>query len=413
MKIAYLASKYPAVSHTFIKREILELEALGVSIERFSVRRAGREEMLDDGSAREAGRTQVLLTFAPVEISAALGWTLLTRPRRALRMLQEVLSYPGKPGQRLKWLAYYMEASLLAWKIKRSGARHLHCHFGNAGSNVAWLAARLGDVPYSITFHGIDLDEPELFHHREKIRDAAFVVSISDVGRDILLRNATELEAGKVHVVRCGYDVPERSEIAPYPRRNRILCVARLSPEKGHEILIEALAILKRRGIAFHCTLVGDGPLERQIRSQIKRLGLTGDVTMTGALPPSDVYAQIGRSDLFALASFGEGIPIALMEALAQMRPVVATAVGGVPELVRDGIEGRLVAPGDPDAFADAIAAMLADPEASARMGEAGRRAVAGRHDPKESARQMRDLFVSSMAEPKLAERDQWIPVEP
>lgn len=182
------------------------------------------------------------------------------------------------------------------------------------------------------------------------------------------------------------------------------------APEKGHEILIDALALLKRRGVAFHCTLVGDGPLERQIRAQIARLDLDGDVTMTGALSPSAVYDEVGRSDLFALASYGEGIPIALMEALAQKRPVVATAVGGVPELVEDGVDGRLVAPGDSSGLADAIAGLLEDPEAAARMGEAGRHAVACRHDPKQSARRMRDLFLGSQSDRQVPKHDQWVP---
>ena len=210
----------------------------------------------------------------------------------------------------------------------------------------------------------------------------------------MLLRNASPGDEPKVHVIRCGYPLPKEEEIPPYPRTSSILCIARLAPEKGHEVLLAALALLRQRGVDFHCTLVGDGPLAGRIRKMIATLGLKNHVTMTGALPPADVYDHVGKSDILVLASYGEGIPVALMEALAQKRPVVATAVGGIPELVRDGVEGRLVAPGDATALADAMADMLENPEVAARMGDAGRAAVARMHDPKSSARRMRDLFV-------------------
>lgn len=396
MQIAYLVSKYPAVSHTFIEREIHELEDLGLAIERYSVRRARKNEALGEIATSEAGRTKVLLSFDPGSMAASVLWLLATRPRRALATIVDAVSRPPGLGQKFKWLAYYAEATLLAWRVTKSRAAHIHCHFGNSGSNVAWLAARLCGLPYSITFHGIDLDEPEVFRHREKVRDAAFAVCISDAGKSLLLRNTSPCEESKVHIVRCGYPLPKEEDILPYPRTNRILCIARLAPEKGHEVLLDALALLRQRGVDFHCTLIGDGPLARRISRKIATNGLQDHVTMTGALPPSDVYDHLGRSDVLVLASFGEGIPVALMEALAQKRPVVATAVGGIPELVTDGVEGRLVAPGDAAALADAVAAILDDPATATRMGDAGRVAVAARHDPKSSARRIRDLFFRS-----------------
>jgi len=398
MQIAYLVSKYPAVSHTFVEREIRELENLDFTIERFSVRRAGKNETLGEKAKSEADRTKVLLSFSPVSMAAAFVWLLATRPRRALTTVIDAVSEPVGIKQKLKWLAYYAEATRMAWQVTRSRAAHIHCHFGNSGSNVAWLAARLCGLPYSITFHGIDLDEPEMFRHRDKIRDAAFAVCISDTGKRQLLRSTSPRDEFKVHVVRCGYPLPREEDIPPYPHANRILCIARIAPEKGHEILLDALALLRQRGLDFHCTLIGDGPLAGHIRDRIVALDLQDHVTMTGALPPSDVYDHVGQADILVLASYGEGIPVALMEALAQRRPVVATAVGGIPELVRDGMEGRLVAPGDAAALADAVAALLDDPETAARMGDCGRAAVSSRHDPKLSARRMRDLFVPSIS---------------
>jgi len=389
MKIAYLVSKYPAPSHTFIEREILELEKLGLTIDRFSVRPATPAEALGEIANQEAGRTRSLVRFQPVAYLVAFISTLITAPGRSAAVFQQALNVPGA-AQKLKWMAYFAEAVLLAWWIRRDGASHLHCHFGNAGSNTAWLAAKLAAVPLSVTFHGIDLDEPDKFRHREKLDDVVFAVCISDAGRRILLRSAPNCEA-KIHVVRCGYPVPAKLTAAP--RDRQIICVARLSPEKGHSILISALGGLNEEGADFRCLLVGSGPLEASIRAMIDGAGLTDKVILCGALAPKDVYRHVAESDISVLASWGEGIPLVLLEAFAQGRPVVATDVGGIPEIVKDGVTGRLVPAGDVRALKEAISELLDHPLDAEKMGMAGRKIVMMQHDPVLSAQMMRQLF--------------------
>lgn len=396
MRVAYLASRYPALSHTFITNEILGVEALGVKVLRFSVRQAKPGDILGDVSKAEAAKTRWLVPPPILAILKAFVWALLTRPLRLFSALLEAVVRPPDVKQKLKWLAYTGEAVLLAWWMVRDGAHHLHCHFGNSGSNTAAIAAKLAGIPFSITFHGIDLDEPEVFRHADKLRDCAFAVCISDFGKAQLLRSGGETLSNKVHVVRCGYLVPDESDLAPLPHANRMVCVARLSEEKGHRVLLEALQILRIRGRLFHCTLVGGGPLAAEISGQIDQSQLGDFVTMAGARAPGEVSGFVQQSDMAVLASFGEGIPMALIEALSMRRPVVATSVGGIPELVRDGENGRLVPSGDPVALADAIDAVLADYNALQAMGIAGRGAVLANHDPNFAARRMRDLFAAS-----------------
>ena len=392
MKVGYIASLYPAPSHTFIQREILELEKLGIEVTRFSVRRSRPQDQLDDTARVEGNKTRSLLPLSPIYL-IALAWLVLTRPLLGFSTLGLALrSAQGYRGK-LMWCAYWFEAVLLAYWLDRERVEHLHCHFGNAGSNPAWLASRLAKANLSITFHGIDLDEPEAFRHRDKLVDATFAVCISSFGRSVLLKNINAADANKVCVVRCGFPVPALESIPPAPGRGEIISVARLSPEKGHLVLLEALKRLALIDVDFHCTLVGSGPLQGDLAREIRRLELDRYVTMAGAIPNEQVVKMIAASDISVLASYGEGIPIALLESVAWKRPFVATRVGGIPELAVDGSSGLLVEPGDAEGLAEALKRLIEDPALAGRLAAAGRVLVDAVHNPRRSAQQMLVLF--------------------
>jgi glycosyltransferase involved in cell wall biosynthesis len=393
MKVAYLASLYPAPSHTFIEREVLSLEATGIEILRFSVRRPKADDVVDETARAESRKTRWLVPPPIGSVLKALAWAALTRPVPTVTELADAISKASGLRSKLKWLAYWGEAVLLAYWMSKAGAEHLHCHFGNAGSNTAMIAAKLARLPFSVTFHGIDLDEPEQFRHADKLHDCAFAVCISDHGKQVLMRSCQAGDAAKVHLVRCGYAVSAEQVIPPLPGRNQLVCVARLAPEKGHSVLLDALQILKYRGLSFSCTLVGGGPLEKEIRQRIASTILKDVVIVAGTRSGAEVREFIAQADVAVLASFGEGIPIALMEAFAQKRPVVATRVGGIPELLEDRVNGRLVAPGDAVGFADAVESVLSDYPAAQKMGQAGWDTVTAKHDPKTTTEQMHRLL--------------------
>ena len=370
MKIAYITSLYPAVSHTFILREILALRRLGLDIDTFSIRRAAPADILGDDAARESCTTRWLVPPHPIPYLTAFLWAVATRPQRAVQVLRLALSRNTISfGQRLKWLFYFAEAVQLARWLNAGRHNHVHCHFGNNGANTAMLAARIADIPFSMTCHGSELNDPEGNNLGEKVRASAFTVCVSEFGRSILKGICPENQCSKLHVVRCGLDsgtdTRERTTQNDVPK---LVSVGRLSPEKAQDTLLDALAILRDTDVKFHCTLVGEGPMRRSIEARAAQLDLHAHLTLTGALPPDRVAEIYGKADVIVLSSISEGVPIVLMEAMSHALPVVATRVGGIPELVDDGRTGLLVPSEDPASLADALRRVLDDPERAKEM---------------------------------------------
>lgn len=400
LRIAYVVSRYPAVSHTFVLREVQALRRRGLEVATFSVRRATRADVLGLEAEQEAATTRWLVPPRLREWAAATAWAA-ARPRRVHDGLRWVARQADGSVGTARRLAYLAEAVVLARWVEREGYQHLHCHFGNAGSTTAMLAAALAGVPFSFTVHGSELNEPLRHLLAEKVERAAFVACVSWYGRAQLMMLSPDEHWAKLHVVRCGLaGVPARpgpgadAEAHGSPRLPEVLCVARLSTEKGHRVLLESIALLRDRGVPVRCTIVGDGPLRAELEAYAAgRLNLGERVTFTGALPVGDVLARYGDADAVVLSSFSEGVPVVLIEALAQGRSVVATAVGGVPELVRHRETGLLVPPGNAAALADAVRWVLEHPVEAAELGLAGATLVQREFDLTVSAGVLHELF--------------------
>lgn len=395
MKIAYLTSLYPAVSHTFVLREVLSLRARGHEVGTFSIRKTEAHDIKGEEAAREAEHTRFLVPGNPTSYAKAFAW-LATRPAAAERVLK--LAQSGSdlgPRERVMWSIYYAEAVQLAHWLVSEGFEHLHCHFGNTGSNTGMLAAELAGIPFSITCHGSELNEPEKFRLAQKTERAAFMVCVSKFGRARLMQITPPTLWSKLKIVRCGVEGIAASPMSEHAGPPRVVCVARISAEKAHLVLLDALATLRKRGQAFHCTLVGDGPMRKAVETRIAELTLSENVTLTGSLSPDQVADQYRATDAVVLASFSEGVPVVLMEAMAHGRPVVATRVGGVAELVQHGVTGLVVAPGDAEELADALHKVLSDRELAAQMGKAGSEAVWHEFSVPRSAERLEALFQS------------------
>ena len=394
MKVAYLASQYPAVSHTFILREVTAVRALGVEIETFSIRRGEADPALGEDGLVEFENTRALVPVRLFSYLGAIFWALGTRFRRFWRCFFREVPWGKARGLKAKllWMAYFLEAVQLARWLSQSGAERLHVHFPNNGSSTGMIAALLVDIPFSMTAHGSELLEPERFQLGLKTEQCDFVACISDFGRKLIQNEVSEEHNAKLAIVRCGpalfHPLPMRETDCP-----EIVCVARLSEEKGHFVLLDALQQLVAEGVNFRCTLVGGGPLEDQIRSEVAERGLSQHVTLDGAQPPDAVRGYYERASVVCLASFHEGIPVVLMEAMATRRPVVATAVGGIPELIRDGENGWLVPSKDPSALAGALKEALTDREAAEARAAAGYEAVDAEYRVERSAERMVRLF--------------------
>lgn len=376
MTIGYLVSQYPAPSHTFIRREVSALRAAGVPIATYSIQRppAGLTGELDRAAAES---TFVVLGASPAAYAGAHLTAIVTRPLRYLSTL--ALAWRHRvPGLRAAlWsLFHFAESVLLARRLQRDGVTHLHNHFANSGATVGLLASHFARLPWSLTLHGIsEFDYPAGLLLADKIGRARFVACVSRFGMAQAMRLTAPALWDRFALVRCGIDpatLPTPASREPGDVL-RLIAVGRLSPEKGQAGLIEALGLLRERGVAVTLTLVGDGPEEAMLRAAVAAAGLGEVVTFAGRLDERATLAAIARADLLILSSFMEGLPVVLMEAMALGVPVVATRVAGIPELVRDGETGLLFDPADWAGLADAIERLAGDTSLRARLATAGR----------------------------------------
>jgi glycosyltransferase involved in cell wall biosynthesis len=392
--IAYLTGQYPKVSHTFIQREIAALRDLGLTVLTCQVRRAAPQDIPAD-QAEEAAATFTILDAAknPVRLIGAHLGLILRHPGRWFGALRLALATRPPGAKAALWQLFYLaEAGVLADHLQRNRVAHLHNHFADASGTVAMLAGHLAAIPYSLTEHGpnIFFDAPR-WRLDEKIARARFVACISHFCRSQLMLFSDRAHWPRLHIVRCGI-LPERyGTAAREGYGQRVLFIGRLDAVKGVPVLLEAFAALRAQAPGARLTLVGDGPHRAALEAQAASLG--GAVRFTGYLTQEAVAAELAAHDVLVLPSFAEGVPVVLMEAMASRLPVIATRVGGVAELVEDGVNGFLVPPGDAATLAERLGRLIADPELCRRMGLAGRATVEARHDVRTEAAKLAALF--------------------
>jgi len=402
VRIAYLVNQYPRTSHTFIRREILAVEAAGVEVLRYSVRPL-EGELVDPADRAELARTRVILDAGLLRHALAVAIVALTRPATLARALAAALRLGRRSDRGLVLhLVYLAEGCLLARWLRQAGAEHLHAHFGTNSAAVALLCRAVGGPPFSFTVHGAaEVEKAELFHLADKIVPAAFVAAVSGFGRSQLWRWARAQDWRKIHVIRCGVgeDLLQAPR-TPVPSAPRLVCVARLLQGKGHLVLVEAAGRLAAEGLDIEIDLVGDGPFRGPIEEQIRQRGLEGKVRLSGWRNASQIRESILASRALVHPSFAEGLPVVVMEALALGRPAIATAVAGTPELVEPGVTGWLVPAGSVEALAAAMRAALLAPQAQLEaMGRSGAELVARNHDAAREARTLIGLFRAAGAD--------------
>lgn len=395
-RIAYLVNQYPAVSHTFIRREIAALEMQGIiEIERFSLRR--NQNLVDPADRAEAAKTTVVLDQGLLSLGVSIVSLALGSPRRFLRALLLALRVGwGSDRGLLRHFAYFGEACVLLRLLRDGNIEHVHAHFGTNATVVAMLCRVLGGPPYSFTIHGpLEFDLAPKLGLRDKIAGAAFVVAITSYCRSQIWRLCTEAQRAKVHVVTCGVDASFLAqEPAPIPEAPRLVFVGRLSEHKAPRLLVEAAARLAREGVAFELLFAGDGELRVGIDADIARHGLADQVKITGFVDEAGVRGHLRNARALILPSFAEGLPVVIMEAFALGRPVVSTFVAGIPELVEPGKSGWLVPAGSVEHLAGALREVLACPtERLEAMGRAGRARVIEQHDVRASGHRLARLL--------------------
>ena len=393
-RVAYLISRYPAINHTFILREVLALRSLGFDIQTIAIRGADRPDAaLTPAELNERKRTVQVLPFGANFVRAHLAAVALHPAGYLAGLLLALRLGRSNLRARIFHLIYFAEAVVAGYAAKRAGFRHVHAHFS---STVGLIAARVFGLHLSVTIHGPDeFRNPEAFAMREKVANARFIATISHYGRSQVMLSSDPGDWGKVEVCRLGVDP---SVFMPGPKREaaepfRVICVGRLAPVKAQQILIGACAKLVKAGWRLRLHLVGSGPDEGRLKQFTESIEMGAHVVFEGPRNQDEVIALYRQSDVFALASFGEGVPVVLMEAMAMELPCVATWVNGVPELIRDGEEGLLVAPSDVEGLARAIGELLKNPELRVRLGRAGRERVLRDYDLRTNTLTLADVF--------------------
>lgn len=404
-KLAYFVSRFPKISETFILYEIIELRNLGFDIDIFPLVRE-REDVQHPEVKSLTSRTHYHSVASTKVILAQVYW-ITRRPLRYASALWNVIRGNARsPKFLIRGLVAFFLAGLFARELKRLSISHIHAHWATHPALAAYVAHRLTDLPYSFTAHAHDIYVEQAML-REKIVGSAFVVTISEFNRRFLAGLYGEEIAQKIDVIHCGIDLDVFRPRTAVEKTDlfTLICVASLEEKKGHKYLIEACAHLVKKGIALKCLLVGDGDLRSELEAMIEKYHLSQHVKVLGRQPRHRVGELLAQSHALVLPSIVtskgkmEGIPVALMEALAMQMPVIATNISGVSELVEHNITGLLVPEKDSSTLASAIETIYQNPDAAAELGKRGREKVCAEFDLHANTEALSRRFLESMAE--------------
>lgn len=395
-KIAYIMSQFPTLTETFVLYEMLAIEDEGARVELYPLRYQRGPKM----------HAEAVGWLARSHVEPYLSWSLASAhlhflARRPIRYLTTLLLLLWRTWGSTRYfvgaLAFFPKAVSFARRMAADRVDHLHAHFASHPAAVAWVIHRLSGIPFSFTAHGSDLHR-DRHMLKDKVAEAAFVVAISNYNRGVILDECGPSAGAKVVVIHCGVDVrvfrPDSARAAGENRERpfTVLCVGTLHEVKGQSYLIEACRHLAAQGLAFACHFVGDGPDRRELAQQVARAGIGDRVHFRGRLTQEEVREALAGADVLTAPSVPtrsgrrEGIPVALMEAMASGVPVVASRISGIPELVEDGESGLLVEPRDVEGLARALEQLLRDEGLRRRLGAAGRVKVEREFDLRKSA---------------------------
>ena len=401
--VAYVLERFPSLTETFVAEEIRNLQGLGVTVHLFSLL-PPKTRLVHPVSAALLPQ----IRYAPAIYAPSLWWAqlhfLFRVPGRYFRALGDLLSQPAPLASFvLKRVVMFLKGVWVAEHLEGSAAQLVHTHFAWLSAAACMVIGRLLDLPFTVTAHAFDIYSPKSDLLSLTTRTADRVVTISGYNKRAILDRNVGLDAQRVQVIRCGIDV---DHFQPGITRKRgadgvfrITAVGSLVEKKGHEYLIRACGKAKAQGLGLECVIVGDGELQPRLQSLIQNLDLDGTVVLAGGQAQTWVRDRLDLSDLFVLACVVEetgerdGIPVAMMEALAMEVPVISTPVGGIPELIRHEETGLLVPQRDPDALAAAIARLARDEPLRQKLAKNGRVLVESEYDIRKNAGQVAGLF--------------------
>ncbi|OLO99702.1 colanic acid biosynthesis glycosyltransferase WcaL [Mycolicibacterium porcinum] len=398
-QIDYLVSRFPITSETFIVRELDALSPI-------NGREIGLRSLFPspDPQVHDIARPWVDKLVRPGVGATAVGflWALLRHPLITLSILTDVVcGYAARPSLLLRALVTVPIATAHARDLRwTGGTQHIHAHYATYPALAAWVCSRLTGVSYSVTIHAHDLYVDQSMLGR-KLDGAEFIVTVSEYNRRLLARYTST----QVHVIHAGINTaayPFRPRKIPDHGPIRALCVASLQEYKGHEVLLRALALGGPGVDRMELDLIGSGPLKDELQDMAADLRLTSRVRFHGGQSETAVKQALSEADLFVLPSIVaadgqmEGLPVALMEALASGIPTVSTELSGIPELVIPGRTGLLATPADAQSLRDTLEQLIASGPVLDDYARAGRDLVEQEFDNTATTAALRALFATA-----------------
>lgn len=390
-EVAYVFERFPSFGQTFCYREVAELERQGTKVHVFSIRRPVNEPAQDwDQQLVER------VHYLPEEK------LLLPEVDRLLRgkgLPAEIRATVEKWGRQSDFLRLY-QAIHVGRELQEKGLRRIHAHFAGMAARTAYWIREFFGIPYGFTAHANDVFAPRDFvvSLEKLIENAAAVVTVSDYSVR-LLQERFPPAAGKVRRVYNGVDLSRFSPSDFGGSKPSIVSIGRLIEKKGFGDLIKACAFLRAKGVAFHCSIIGEGPLEQTLRAQIATEGLDQSVELTGPRTQAQIAERLAHATVFVLPCTREAdggmdnLPTVIMEAMAAGLPAISTRLGGIPEMIEPGVNGELVPEHDPAALGEAIQRVIAEPALARRFGNRGREIAREKFSIETSARQLQEIF--------------------
>lgn len=397
-RIAYIMSRFPGLSETFILREMCEMERLGWTLDLYPL--IYQDEIVVHDEAKDWMKRAWRPSF--FEVASANVKLIFTRPLLYFSILFQVLiGNIASPKFLSRAVVVFPKAVWMARQMLSENITHIHSHYATHPALAAWIINQISGIPYSITVHAHDIyvDKSML---RRKLLDAKYIVAISEYNRNFLKQLFGNWVLEKTHIVHCGIN-PNMYEntpsVANFNEVFELLSIGSLRPYKGFTFLLDACDLLKRSGTKFRCRIIGDGELRDSLATKIKNLNIGDVVEFVGPKKQEEVAELLSLVDCYIqpsiITSTGkmEGIPVSLMEAMATELPVIATKISGIPELVQDGKTGWLVPQEDPQSMADAIVQVRKNPEEAARRAQTGKDLVLKEFNITITTRLLSNLF--------------------
>lgn len=379
LNVAYVLQRFPRISETFILRELQRVREHKVNLTIYPL-------LPTHGTPAHQSYHDLLqhvnyVFIICAEVLKAQTHFLRKSPRNYLRALRMVFRQTWRePKLLVISLALFPKSVCYARAMQAADTNVIHAHFAWSASVAASVISQLSGIPFSIHTHAFDLFAANKKGVQARLRSASKIVTISEYNARYIRQL---IPSADVEVVRCGVDVNclmsrEHQDRVPV----KILSVGRLIEKKGHEYLIKACGLVARRGTAFQCRIVGAGPLRQTLLRSIQHLGLGDSVQLIGELQQEEILELYRDVDVFVLPCVvstngdRDGIPVALIEAMACGLPCVSTGVSGISELIEDGKNGFIVPQRNAAALAQVLEVLLSDAELRRSLGQKARTRV-------------------------------------